>query len=213
MFAPPPSRSPRSSPNKYAITPRGNDPDKSAVGFAIHRPIRWRPIKRHHLRLPAGGVGRQRQRSGGFHQSSPALPTWPGCLQRDTTSPNIRNMILAQADGTGETIVATGQLFWDGWSPDSTHYAYGQDEPMNRQLGTRGAAASALGSGTQFRWVNGTTYVYLSGSTGAWTLMRGSIGGPAVSLASPAGEFVAYDLAPRFRSQRCEAQGAGRGRP
>jgi hypothetical protein len=37
--------------------------------------------------------------------------------------------------------------------------------------------------------------VYLSGSSGAWTLMRGSIGGPAVALASPAGDFVAFDLA------------------
>ena len=190
--------------SEYLYHPVGQwTPDSSAVGFAIPSSDPLAPDPSGTIwRLPADGGPAVSLATipGGFFFTqfdttalSPDL-AWVA-FQRDTTSPNIRNMLLAHADGTGETIVATGQLFWDGWSPDSTHYAYGQDEPMNRQLGTRGAAASALGSGTQFRWVNETTYVYLSGSAGAWTLMRGSIGGPAVAMASPAGEFVAYDLA------------------
>ncbi len=192
--------------SEYLYHPVGQwTANSSAVGFAIPSPDPLAPDPSATIwRLPADGGPAVSLATipGGFFFTqfdttalSPDL-AWVA-FQRDTTSPNIRNMLLAHADGTGETIVATGQLSWDGWSPNSIHYAYGLDDPMNLQLGTIGAPAAALGSGTQVRWVNELTVVYLSGSSGAWTLMRGSIGGPAVALASPAGDFVAYDLAYR----------------
>lgn len=190
--------------SEYLYHPVGQwTPDSSAVGYAIPSPDPLAPDPSATIwRLPADGAPAASLATipGGFFFSQSSAPSispdlaWVS-FQRDTTTPNVRNLILAHADGTGETIVATGQLFWDGWSPDSTHYVYGLDEPMNLQLGTRGGPAASLGRGTQFRWVNQTTFVYLSGSAGAWTLMRGSIGSPAVALASPAGDFVAYALA------------------
>lgn len=189
--------------SEYAYHPMGRwTPDSSAVGFAIPSSDPLAPDASATIwRLPADGgpAASLATITGGFFFTQFSVPSispdlaWVA-FQRDTTTTNVRNLILAHADGAGETIVATGQLFWDGWSPDSIHYAYGQDEPMNLQLGALGAPATALGRGTQFRWANDSTYVYLSGSAGAWTLMRGSIGGPAVALASPAGDFVAYDL-------------------
>jgi hypothetical protein len=189
--------------SEYLYHPAGQwTPDSSAVGFAIPSSDPLAPDPSGTIwRLPADGgpaISLATIPGGFFFTQSNTTALSPDlawvAFQRDTTTTNVRNLILAHADGTGEAIVATGQLFWGGWSPDSTHYAYGQDAPMNLQLGALGAPATALGSGTQFRWVNESMYVYLSGTAGAWTLMRGSIGSPAVALASPSGDFVSYDL-------------------
>lgn len=177
-------------------------PDSSAVGFAIPSsdPLAVDPSGTL-WRLPADGgpaihLGTI---AGGFFFSqigssavSPDL-NWVAFV-RETGTPNVRDLFLAHMDGSGETLYATGGISWSGWGPDSSRFAFGLDAPTNLQVGAPGRPAAPLATGTKLRWANGTTYVYLSGSSGAWTLMRGSIGGPTVSLASPAGEFIAFDV-------------------
>jgi len=190
--------------SEYLYHPIGQwTPDSSAVGFAIPSADPLAPDASATIwRLPADGgpAANLATIPGGFFFTQSRAPSispdlaWLAFL-RDTTAPNVRNLIVARADGTGETIVATGQMFWNGWAPDSTHFVFGQDAPMNLQLGAPGGPSAPLASGSQFRWVNATTYIYLSGSSGAWTVMRGSIGGPSFALASPAGDFIAYDAA------------------
>jgi hypothetical protein len=190
--------------SEYLYHPIGQwTPDSSAVGFAIPSADPLAPDASATIwRLPADGgpAANLATIPGGFFFTQSRAPSispdlaWVAFL-RDTTAPNVRNLIVARADGTGETIVATGQMSWNGWAPDSAHFVFGQDAPMNLQLGAPGGSSAPLASGSQFRWVNATTYIYLSGSSGAWTVMRGSIGGPSFALASPAGDFVAYDAA------------------
>jgi len=190
--------------SEYLYHPVGQwTADSSAVGFAIPSADPLAADTSASIwRLPAdGGPAVSITTIAGdffFTQFNvPALSpdlAWVA-FQRNTTAPNIRNLIVARADGTGETIAATGQVSWAGWSPDSSRFVFGLDDPMNLLLGTPGAPPAPLVNGTRLRWVDASTYVYTSGHAGAWTLMRGSVGGPSVAIASPAGDFVDYDTA------------------
>jgi len=189
--------------SEYQYYPIGQwIPDSSAIGFAIPSSDPLAADASGTLwRLPADGgpAVNLATISGGFFFTQGSLSaispdlSWVVFL-RETGTPNVRDLRLAHLDGSAETLYATGGISWNGWAPDAAHFSFGLDSPMNLQVGAPGSPAAALATGTRLRWANGTSYVYLSGSTGAWTLMRGSIGGPAAALASPAGEFVAFDL-------------------
>ena len=189
--------------SEYQYYPIGQwMPDSSAVGFALPSSDPLAADASGTIwRLPADGgpAVNLAAIAGGFFFTQSTLPAvspdldWVAFL-RETGTPNVRSLLLAHLDGSGETLYSTGGIHWSGWAPDAAHFAFGLDAPTNLQIGAPGASAASLAIGTKLRWANGTTYVYLSGSTGAWTLMRGSIGGPPVALASPAGEFVAFDV-------------------
>jgi hypothetical protein len=113
---------------------------------------------------------------------------------RETGTPNVRNLIIANADGSGETIYATGQLGWLGWAPDGMHFIFSEGAGNNVRLGALGTPPAALVTGTRLRWLNGSDFLYLSGSPGLWTLNRGTLGGGSVALATLAGDYPAYDF-------------------
>ena len=113
---------------------------------------------------------------------------------RDTAAPNIRDLFLANADGTGETLYANGDISWVGWAPDGVHFVYRLGGPMNLQLGTDGGADVPLATGINLRWIDANSYLYLSGGLGSWTLMMGELGMASTSLASPSGDFISYDF-------------------
>jgi hypothetical protein len=104
------------------------------------------------------------------------------------------DLILVGSDGTGEVVYATGEFDWQGWSPDSTHFAYSFGSPSSLMIGAVGEAPVSIGPGTDFRWRSETEYFFLAGSAGAWTLTRGTIGGSPEALVSPAGDSAAYDF-------------------
>jgi hypothetical protein len=189
--------------SEYEYYPIGQwMPDSSAVGFAIPSSDPLATDASGTLwRLPADGgpAVNLATITGGFFFTQGSLSAISPDLKwvvflRETGTPNVRDLLLARLDGSGEIFYATGGTSWSGWAPNSAHFAFGLGAPTNLQVGAPGSPAASLATGTKLRWANGTTFAYLSGSSGAWTLMRGSIGGPAVALASPAGEFVAYDL-------------------
>ena len=112
---------------------------------------------------------------------------------RPTATPNVWDLYIANPDGSGASLVATGGLQWAGWAPDGVHFVYSIGGPMNLQLGTVGGAAVPLVVGTGLTWINSTDYLYLSGSSGAWTLNHGSLGAAAIPLMSPTGPTVHFD--------------------
>jgi len=113
---------------------------------------------------------------------------------RETGTPNVHNLIIANADGSGETIYATGQLGWLGWAPDGMHFIFSEGTGNNVRLGALGSPPAALVTGTRVRWLNGSEFLYLSGSPGLWTLNRGTLGGGSVALVTLAGDYPAYDF-------------------
>jgi hypothetical protein len=106
------------------------------------------------------------------------------------------DLYLAQVDGTGEVIYTTGDVDWAGWAPDSNHFAFTLGTPSDLMIGAPGEPPTPIGSGTRFRWVSATEYLFLAGTGGSWTLTRGTIGGPPETLVSPAGDPVSYDFSP-----------------
>ena len=113
---------------------------------------------------------------------------------RDAAAPNVSDLVLANADGTGETPVVTGMISNPGWSPSGSQFTFSFGDPFDIRLGTPGGGPVPLAMGMDIRWINATEFLYLSGSFGSWTLNRGEIGAAPVPLASPAGDFVAFDF-------------------
>jgi len=113
---------------------------------------------------------------------------------RDTATTNIYDLYFSNANGSGETLYATGDIQWVGWSPDNTHFIYSLSSPMSLHLGVVGGAPTPIGSCGQLEWVDNTHFICLSGNYGAWTLMRGEIGGGLTPIVSPTGDFVSYDF-------------------
>ncbi len=113
---------------------------------------------------------------------------------RETGTPNIKDLVLANADGSAEVVYDTGSIQWHGWALDSTHFVYSLGGPMNLHLGIDGGSSTPIGSCNDLRWRDNNTFLCLSGSMGSWSLMRGQIGGSLTTLVSPAGDFIAYDF-------------------
>jgi len=114
---------------------------------------------------------------------------------RPTTAPNIWALFVASSNGTAENLIASADLAWAGWSPDSLHFLFSLGAPLNLQLGDLSGASTALVTGTGLQWFNPAEFVFLAGSAGAWSLQRDGIGTAGSTLATPAGDFVDYDLA------------------
>ncbi|MDX1600796.1 MAG: hypothetical protein R3191_04700 [Anaerolineales bacterium] len=102
---------------------------------------------------------------------------------------------LAPFDGGGVTGYDSGDLGWIGWAPDALHFVYSKGGPMQLQLGEVTGGPDPLATGTDLRWTAADTFLYLSGSRGAWTLRLGSLSGSPVNLVAPAGDFIPYDFA------------------
>ncbi len=179
-------------------------PDSSAVGIVIpsHDPLAeetsgtvWRiPVDgtaAASLATIGGEFYFTQMGEGGFGSLiSPDLST---LAFRRETSPNVYDFYLANADGSSETLYDSGDVRWKGWSPDSIHFVYVKGT-NDLYLGRIGMPPLMLGTGTDLRWITPTRYLYLSGSYGAWTLVRGELGAGDTPLVSPSGEFVAYDF-------------------
>lgn len=133
-----------------------------------------------------------------FSQSSSTTLLSPDlnrlAFRRETATINIYDLLISNADGSAENIYATGGIQWHGWAPDSTHFAYTQDGPMDLYVGELGQPPQPVGVCTQLRWMNADSFLCLSGSRGAWSLMDGGVDGSLSTLASPEGDFIAFDF-------------------
>jgi hypothetical protein len=114
---------------------------------------------------------------------------------RETTTPNVTQLIIADVDGSDEVVHGTGRFFWQGWGPDASHFLYGSDLPSLLQLGQVSGGYTVVDEGTDVRWLGETEYLFLTGESGSWELHLGSIGGTSTSLATSSGQPFSYDFA------------------
>ncbi len=178
-------------------------PDSRAVGAAISSADPLAPD-------PSGTVWRI-ERDSAVASAGPAIPgnffftqfsatsLAPDLEQvafgRTGTDPNTTELYLGRADGSGVGMYVSGEVSWKGWSPDSRHFVFSQDSPMNLRLGSPASSSAPLGDGNSVEWIGPTEFILLSGGGGSWSLSLGSIGGPLVPLASPTGDYVDFDVA------------------
>lgn len=114
---------------------------------------------------------------------------------READAAGERDLVIQRLDNGEQTIYDTGPIQWRGWAPDSTRIVYSKGSGLDLYLGEIGAAPVPLGSGTGLRWINADEYLYLAGSPGSWILTLGGLDRSPTPLASPSGNFVAFDLA------------------
>jgi hypothetical protein len=175
-------------------------PNSSAVGMVIPSQDPLAPATSGTVwRVPASGASATSLAtiSGDFYfpqLSGGALisPDLSKVVFERETAPNLYDLYHASADGSAETIYDSGEIQWLGWAPGGDHFVYAKGS-MNIYLGRIGMPPMMLATGMDLRWVSGTRYLYLSGSYGSWTLVRGEMGAGNTALVSPAGEFVSFD--------------------
>ena len=116
--------------------------------------------------------------------------------------PSQFDLVIAKSDGSSPTVVATGNLNFLSWHPDNQNFIYRLNNTSEVYLAKVGADPLRLvppaegENAVNIRWVSGETltFTYLTGSRGAWSLRLGQMGGEHHTLATPAGEFVGYDV-------------------
>lgn len=111
---------------------------------------------------------------------------------------NTSELHLRAADGSGDTIYATGQLNFEAWSPDGSRFIYTGSGGSSPQIGQLGSPPQPL-SGTSLvrnvRWIDNRQFLYLNRAGSSWELWLGSIDAPAQLLASSSGnDLISYDF-------------------
>lgn len=132
--------------------------------------------------------------TGGYPLLSPDLAHV--AFTRDTATPNVHDLFISNADGTGESKLATGTITWQGWAPDGQHYLFTQGSPLTLMFGSMGSAPVPVGPGNNPYWLDANRFVYLTGSSGSWSLDFVALGNPPQVLASIAGDVASFDAAP-----------------
>lgn len=180
-------------------------PDSSGFGVAIpsEDPLAPRPSGTIWSVSSPDGTAAQLGQIGGdfFFIQSGAAPSlspnldWVGFLRPGASSSTPPNLVMAHPDGSALANYDQGQIRWEGWSPNAVRFAYGSGGPFELHIGVPEAPGLPMGQGTDLRWLSDSQFLYLEGSTGAWTLAQFEGGPVPKTLAMPSGDFVSYDIA------------------
>jgi hypothetical protein len=125
-------------------------------------------------------------------ERSSLSPDFTQVVYRQSASGN-RTLMTANVGGPG-VAYDENVLEWWGWLPNGGSFAYAKGDPMTGLLGTPGMAPSPLLTGNRPRWITSTSFYYLQGSIGSWTLRRGAVGDSHEDIVSPSGDFVRFDF-------------------
>jgi hypothetical protein len=128
--------------------------------------------------------------SGKTPTIAPDLSTVAFLREITTTS---ADLVVAPLDGSAESISASGNLSWQGWNPDSTHFVY-TDAPRNLLLGSVGSSAVGLGFGSRLQWVDVDTFLYLDELTSTHRFAKVDLPGSASVLGVISGSVFGYDF-------------------
>jgi hypothetical protein len=114
----------------------------------------------------------------------------------DSPRSNLRDLYLANADGTGEGVYhADYDLEFLGWAPDSEHFAFWKFGEWIPQLGQLCGGFVPLTdvSTASFRWIDASRFLFVSSPKasrlrppdlfGPWELRLGTVGGASILIA------------------------------
>jgi dipeptidyl aminopeptidase/acylaminoacyl peptidase len=105
-----------------------------------------------------------------------------------------RRLYLANLDGSNVTLVDTGVITWESWSPDGEHFAFTQSQPTNVVITTPNGTKILEVPAIDFRWTSSDEFAFLWGTRGDWTLKTGTLDGFINILADPIGDFISFDF-------------------
>lgn len=111
-------------------------------------------------------------------------------------APPTLELHLANVDGTGDMIYATGPLGFSSWSTDGVYFLYTDASP-NPLIGEYGVGPSPLASVTQLvnaSWVDETRFFFQSKNGANFELWLGEVGAPSTLLDSTSAGMIQYDF-------------------
>lgn len=111
-------------------------------------------------------------------------------------APPILDLHVANADGSGDVVYATGPLAFYGWGTDGVYFIYTDADP-NPKIGQYGGGTIPLASVTKLidaAWVDGSRFFFQSKNGANFELWLGEVGAPSALIDSTPGARISYDF-------------------
>jgi hypothetical protein len=110
------------------------------------------------------------------------------------TAPNTFDLVVKPTDGSPESILASGNIAWQGWNPDSVRMVHGVS-PSSYVLVGPGLTPTGLGFGTHLRWVDTDTFLYLDTLTTTHRFSLVNMPGGPIQIDEIVGQIFDFDFA------------------
>jgi hypothetical protein len=120
---------------------------------------------------------------------SPDLNRIAYLVPHGTPSDNIRELHIANADGSGDSLFATAQMDFNNWAPDSAHFVYSNWTPATTQLGLLGSSGVTLSdflSVQNVEWIDATHFLFMDKNGSNWEIRLEQVGSPSTFIFSTA---------------------------
>ena len=111
-------------------------------------------------------------------------------------APPTLDLHLANVDGSGDTVYATGPLGFFGWSTDGEYFIYSDAAP-NPKIGQYGGGSIPLPSATKLidvSWVDGSRFFFQSKNGANFEIRFGELGSPSIMIDSTPSNRISYDF-------------------
>ena len=106
-------------------------------------------------------------------------------------------LVIANADGSGEVVYETGNLFFTGWAPDSQHFVFENGAVPETYLGQTGGDYAPLTDIPYTRdvyWVDDMQFFFIAQSGEGWQIRLGAVGEASTVIADLPGAFPGFDF-------------------
>jgi hypothetical protein len=118
-------------------------------------------------------------------------------VQITTGDPPIFDLHLANADGSGDVVYATGPISFHGWGTNGEYFLFADADP-NPKVGQYGAGSTPLASVTKLinaSWANPSQFLFQSKNGANFELWLGEVGSPSTLIDSTPSGLISYDFA------------------
>lgn len=115
----------------------------------------------------------------------------------DPAEYTVADLVIANYDGVGELVLATGNLFISGWAPDSRHLVFESFELQETYLGSVEGDVRLLTDvpyAREVTWLDETRFLFLRESARGWQMRIGEVGGGSVLFVELPGTFPVFDF-------------------
>ena len=122
---------------------------------------------------------------------SPDLNHMAYAVENSSSTSKERDLHIAVADGSGNSIYQTGQLDFMGWAPDSNRFVFTVGSDNQAKLGAIGQAAvsfSDVNPVAAVSWLKDGKVIFLHRTSSSWEIRIGTPGGASEVLVSLPGD-------------------------
>jgi hypothetical protein len=116
--------------------------------------------------------------------------------QLTTGDPPTYDLHLANADGSGDVVYATGPLAFFGWGTDGEYFLYADADP-NPKIGQYGGGSIPLASVTKLinaSWADASHFGFQSKNGANFEFWVGEVGAPSTLIDSTTSGLISYDV-------------------